>query len=227
MIKVVVVGRDELFRAGMCSVLEASRRIEVMARTGLVGQLPGLVVQHRPDVVVVDVPLNGPAEVDALQSAHRVHAELKVVVLMEVGAAEFPHLPLHAGAAGLLDRSVSPQELVNVVVTVGSGESMVISPAIAHRIIDRFLSFDPGRAVLAQDRIGALTTREREVLAYVAMGYGNAEIAHRIYVSEGAVKAHVSHLLTKLGCANRVQAAIVACDSGMYLAHPMPIEAAS
>lgn len=215
MIKVVVVDGDDMFRAGICSVLQVSGAIEVVAQTAVPSRMTELVVSHQPDVVVVDVTAKIPSDVEGIRSLHDVLPTARVVALTPLATNELAYCWLTAGVAGLLEKTVSPQELVNVVTAVAAGESVVMSPSIAQCMIDRFLRVDPGQARVAQERIKALTMREQEVLTYVARGFGNAEIARRLFLSEGAVKAHVSHLLTKMGCTNRVQAAIIACDSGM------------
>ncbi|EME54991.1 response regulator transcription factor [Amycolatopsis decaplanina] len=216
MIKVVVAGGDEIFRVGICSVLKASGTIEVAAQTGTVERIAELVLANQPDVVVIDLTTKDQSLTRTIRSFRCELPATRVVVIAPVTTNEVAYFSLTGSVAGLLEGPVPPQELINVITAVASGDSMIISPSIAQRMTDRFLRYTRNQACHAQDRINALTPREREVLAQVAKGYGNAEIAHRLYVSEGAVKAHVSHLLTKLGCANRVQAAIIACDSGLF-----------
>ncbi|MFI7120729.1 LuxR C-terminal-related transcriptional regulator [Amycolatopsis sp. NPDC049868] len=225
MIKVVVVGGDEIFRAGMCSVLSIPGTIQVAAQTGKTERLSALVVTHRPDVVVVDLTTKDRTLVRAIRNLRGELPATRIVVITPVGTNEVAYFSLTGRVAGLLEGPVPPRELINVIKAVVAGDSLIISPSIAQRMTDGFLRYDRNRACHAQDRIDALTSREREVLAYIVKGCGNAEIAQRLYISEGAVKAHVSNLLTKMNCANRVQAAIVACDSGLF--EPVPDQRSS
>ena len=220
MIKVVIVGGDEIFRAGMCSVLSIPGTIKVAAQSGKTDRLAALVVTHRPDVVVVDLTTKDGTLARAVRNLRCELPATRIVVITPVGTNEVAYFSLTGRVAGLLEGPVPPRELINVIKAVAAGDSLLISPSIAQRMTDGFLRHNQTRARHAQDRIDVLTGREREVLAHIAKGCGNAEIAQRLYLSEGAVKAHVSHLLTKLNCANRVQAAIIACDSGLFESVP-------
>ncbi|MFI7123860.1 response regulator [Amycolatopsis sp. NPDC049868] len=220
MIKVVVADNEELVRAGICSILRASGRIEVVAETGNGQRVVELTRRHRPDVVVMDVPIAGLDGIRATRIVQRETPSSRVIIFTSIAVEECIYRSFSAGASGFLKKDVAPQELVEAVTSVASGNS-ILSPSITRCVIDKFLQFDRDLARLAQNRIEMLTAREHEVLAYLVQGLGNAEIARLLFVSEGAVKAHVSHMLTKLGCANRVQAAIVAHDSGLFPSRPV------
>lgn len=215
MIKVAVVDGERLVRAGICSVLRTSERIDVVAETGDGLRAVELARQHRPDVMVMDVRVGG---IDGIRATRAVQRELpgtKVIILTAITVEDCVYRSFRAGASGFLVKDVSPDALINAVLDVASGGA-IVSPAIAKGVITQFLRHDRDRAGRARAQVESLTNREREVLGYLVKGTGNAEIARTMFVSEGAVKAHVSHLLVKLKCVNRVQAAITAHESGIF-----------
>lgn len=214
MIKVIVADSEELVRAGVCSILRGSGGIEVAGETGNGYRAVELALRHQADVLVTDVHLDG---IDGVRAASliRRQARTRVVFLTGYTGEEVIYHCFSAGASGFLTKGVSPREIVEAIVRSAAGET-VLSPSVTRCVIDKFLRYDRNRMRLARAKIEMLTSRERDVLTHVARGLGNAEIARALYVSEGAVKAHVSHLLTKLGCANRVQAAIIAHDSDLF-----------
>ncbi len=171
--------------------------------------------RHRPEVVVTDVPVVG---LDGYRIVRLICRELpstRVVILAATVEEECVYRSLRAGASGFFEKGRASRELVDAVVAVHAGE-VALSPAATWCVVDGFLRFDREQTQSARRKIDSVTTREREVLGYIIQGLGNAEIARTLYMSEGSVKAHVSHLLPKLGCSNRVQAAIVAHESGMF-----------
>ena len=215
MIKVVVADSDEVVRAGICSILRSSGSIKVVGDTGDGRQTMDLVRRHRPDVVVMDVQMAGVGGISTIRLVCREMPSPKVVVFTSLATEECAYRCFKAGASGFLIKRAQSREIVDATISVASGNS-VISPLVARCLIDRFLQFDRDRARLARNRIEKLTPREQEVLAFVFQGLGNAEIARALYVSEGAIKGHVSHMLTKLQCVNRVQVALIAYDSDMF-----------
>ena len=215
MIKVVIADGESLVRAGVSSVLRATGGVNVVAEAENGNRALDLARRHRPNVMVMDVWMDG---LDGIRAARIIQRELpstRVVILTAIASEECVYHCFCAGAAGFLLKGITPDDLVKAVTSVAAGE-FVISPTITGSVIKQFLRFDRDRARSAQQKIGQLTARQHEVLAYVVKGLGNLEIARTMYISEGAVKAHVSHLLTRLDCTNRVQAAIVAHDSGLF-----------
>ncbi|MFC3452594.1 LuxR C-terminal-related transcriptional regulator [Amycolatopsis speibonae] len=220
MFKVLVVDADELTRAGICSILRGSGSVEVAADTGCGQRGVELARRLRPDVVVMDVAdLNG---VRVARVLAREVPSARVLVFTASVAEECVYRSFDAGVSGFVRKGVASHELIEAIAVVASGD-LILSPSVTRCVIDKFLQFDQERARSARGRVQLLTCREREVLAQVVQGLGNAEIARTLFVSEGAVKAHVSHMLTKLGCANRVQAAIIAHDSGLFPPEPATI----
>ena len=215
MIKVVVADSDEVVRAGICSILQSSGRIKVVGDTGNGHRAMELTRKHRPDVMVMDVQMVGLDGVNTIRLVRREMPSPKVVIFTSLATEECVYQCFNAGASGFLVKRAPSQEIVDATISVTSGNS-VVSPLVARCLIDSFLRFDRNRTRLARSRIEKLTPREQEVLALVFQGYSNAEIARALYVSEGAIKSHVSHMLTKLDCANRVQVAIIAHDSDMF-----------
>ncbi|WP_191257648.1 response regulator [Amycolatopsis oliviviridis] len=215
----MVADADELARAGICSILRASGTVDVVADTESGRRAVELARRYRPDVLITDMPTT---EWDGIETTRRLNRELpttKVVILTSVATEDDIYRSFDSGASGFLKKEFSSRKLIDAVSAVASG-SAFLSPAITRCVIDSFLRVDRGRTRAAREQIDRLTAREREVLAHLVHGLGNAEIARLLFVSEGAVKGHVSHILTKLGCANRVQAAIIAHDSAAF---PAPV----
>lgn len=217
MIRVAVVDGDGVARAGVCGMLRTSERIDVVAEAGDGRRGMEITRWHRPDVLLTEVRL---PEADGIRITHLVQRELpdtKVVMLTTITQDECVYRSFRAGAAGFLVKDVGPGELVDAVLKVASGEQ-VLSPAITREVISQFLRFDRDNARRARAQIETLTNREREVLGHVVRGGGNAQIARALYLSEGAVKAHVSRIIGKMRCTNRVQVAIKAHESGLFAA---------
>jgi DNA-binding NarL/FixJ family response regulator len=173
------------------------------------------VTEQRPDVVLLDVRMPG---MDGLEAARRILASdvpTRVVVLTTFDEDEYVAAALRAGVSGFLLKVAPPEDLVVAVRTVAAGHGL-LDPAVTLRVIESFAAApapDPSRAAaLAQ-----LTERETEVLALVAAGASNAEIAARLYLGEATVKTHVSRILLKLGLRDRVQAVAFAYESGLVV----------
>jgi len=206
LVTVVVADDEPLICAGIRSVLERSPGLEVVAEAADGQRAVDLVRGHRPDVLIVDVTMPAVGGLAVTELVRRQVPDTEVIVMVTDVVDDLIFGALRAGASGFLLKQCAPAELVNAVLAVAAGHA-ALAPRATRRLVDQFLGVDLECVHKARRMIDGLTSREREVLGEVAKGMGNAEIARTLYLSEGAVKAHVSRLLTKLDCTNRVQAA--------------------
>ena len=213
MIRLLVADDQALVRDGFCSILGREPDIEIVAEAADGAEAVAAVNRTRPDVALLDIRM---PVMDGLQAGRRILAAPdapRVLMLTTFDADEYVYEALRCGASGFLLKDVRSGQLVEAVRTVAAGQSL-LSPAITRRLIERFIMAGPG--VPGQPReLAELTPREREVLLLIAEGLSNAEIAGRLYVSEATVKTHVNRLLAKLGLRDRVQAVVLAYESGI------------
>jgi len=217
-VRVLLADDQELVRAGIRLILRHAEDLEVTAEAADGQQAVELAVRHLVDVALLDIRMPG---IDGLVAAERIAQRapsVRVVMLTTFGEEEYVARALRAGAAGFVLKDTGPAELIQAVRTVARGQA-ILSPQITRHLIDRYISRDGSRAAAAQERITALTDRERDVLVTVGTGLSNAEIGRQLHLGEGTVKTYVSRILVKLGCANRVQAAIVAHEAGIVPEH--------
>ncbi|MFC4123291.1 response regulator [Nonomuraea zeae] len=213
-IRVLLVDDQELVRTGIQLVLRREPDITVVGEAGDGGQALKVLAEVETDVVVMDVRMPG---MDGLEATARICAENgpKVLVLTTFDLDDYVFGALKAGASGFLLKDVGPQAFVEAIKLVHRGES-VLAPSATRLLISHFVSHRPRRcADVALQRAELLSRREREVLAMIAAGLSNAEIAARMFVSDGTVRTHVSHILAKLELRDRVQAVIFAYENGL------------
>jgi len=216
MIRVLLADDQALVRAGFRALLESADDISVVAEAQNGGAAVALVRELTPDVVLMD--LNMP-EVDGLTATGRITADpslaaVKVVVLTTFDDDEHVFAALRAGASGFLVKDIEPEELLQAVRVVARGDAL-LAPTVTRRLLDRFAGSLPGPAAPPPPELDELTEREREVLALLASGLSNSELAERLVVSETTVKTHVSSILRKLGLRDRVQAVVLAYQAGL------------
>ncbi|WP_030261545.1 response regulator [Streptomyces violens] len=214
MIRVLLADDEAMIRAGIRAILGTAEDIEVVAEASDGHEAVALTHRHRPDVCLLDIRM---PRLDGLQAAaelRRVAPGSAVVMLTTFSEDEYIASALGSGAAGFLLKSGNPRELIAGVQAVAEGGAY-LSPAVARRVIARLDSGQLGKQAGARARIEGLTGRERDVLALVGAGLSNAEIARRLHVVEGTVKAYVSQILAHLDVRNRVQAAILAYEAGI------------
>ncbi|QUQ71749.1 response regulator [Kutzneria sp. CA-103260] len=216
-ITVGVVDSEALVRGGIRRVLEQAPDVRVVAEAASGSGAVELVRKHHPRVLLMDVRMPGLDGLAATEQVRGLSPGTAVVLLTSLADDSHIRRALRAGATGFLLKDGSPRELVAAVRAVAAGEAM-LSPAITRRVLERIVDIDPEPVERARSLVGHLTGREREVLGLLAQGMGNLQIARKLYLSEGAVKAHVSRLLTKLSCDNRVQAAILAHNARLVSA---------
>ncbi|MFC5747561.1 response regulator [Actinomadura rugatobispora] len=214
MIRVLLADDEAMIRAGVRAILSADPAIEVVAEAGDGREAVERSLAHRPDVVLLDIRMPRLDGLAAAAELRRVLPETSVVMLTTFGEDEYIARALSDGASGFLLKSGDPHELIAGVHAVAQGAAY-LSPKVAHRVITELGGGRMSHGSAARRRTDTLTPREREVLALVGAGLSNAEIARRLHVVEGTVKAYVSAILTRLEVRNRVQAAIIAYEAGL------------
>jgi DNA-binding NarL/FixJ family response regulator len=213
-IRVVIADDDALVRAGVRAVLSADPGIAIVAEAADGRGAIDLVQRHRPDVAVLDIRMPGTDGITATAEIRRTVPETGVVVLTTFGEDDYIMRALGSGASGFLIKSGEPEELIIGVRAVADGAAY-LSPKVAARVVAHLTAGDSARRATARARVEALTDREREVLAHLGAGLSNGQIARRLSVVEGTVKAHVSSVLAQLGVPNRAAAAVVAHEAGL------------
>jgi DNA-binding NarL/FixJ family response regulator len=218
MTSVLLADDQELVRTGLRMILSTEPDLEVVGEAGDGVQAVAMARRLRPDIVLMDIRM---PTVDGIEATRRLAAtlpETRVVMLTTFDRSQLVYDALVAGASGFLLKDVPAEALVNGVRAVARGEEL-LSPKITRRLIEEFtrverLRLPPGYEML--------TEREREVLVLVAGGQSNAEIAEQLFVSIQTVKTHVARILTKLALRDRVQAVVVAYESGLVRAGDAP-----
>jgi DNA-binding NarL/FixJ family response regulator len=215
MIDILLVDDQPLLRMGFQLVLEAHPDMRVVGEAGDGTEAVAKVAALAPDVVLMDVRMPGMDGIEATEQITRDHAASRVLILTTFDLDEYAFAALHAGAAGFLLKNVQPAELIAGIRTVAAGDG-VVAPRLTRRLIETFTQQHPARLGMAADaRLDRLTDRERQVLIEMAKGHSNAEIAQALGLSEATVKTHVSRILPKLGLRDRVQAVVLAYQTGL------------
>jgi DNA-binding NarL/FixJ family response regulator len=216
-IRIFLVDDQELVRAGFRMVLDAQPDMTVVGEAGD-GLAAVAALRCTPaDVVVMDVRM---PRLDGIEATRRICAagdRPRVLMLTTFDLDEYAFAALKAGASGFLLKDVPPEELLFGIRSVHSGDA-VVAPSTTRRLIDRFAPLLPTDAADVAPDLSGLTAREREVLALIAQGLSNTEIAVRLFVSEATVKTHVGRVLAKLGLRDRVQAVVFAYETGLVKA---------
>ena len=210
-LRVLVVDDQPLVRTGFTVILDAEPDVTVVGEAGDGAAAVEATVALEPDVVVMDVRMPGMDGIEAT-SAICGRTSARVLMLTTYDLDEYVYEALRAGASGFLLKTMRRQDLVHAVRVVAAGDAL-LAPAVTRRLIADVVRSRP----LAMDRLGQLSPRETETLLQLARGLSNAEIAAELYVTEHTVKTHVSNLLTKLGLRDRVQAVVLAYESGLVV----------
>ncbi|MFF3269605.1 response regulator [Streptomyces chrestomyceticus] len=213
-VRVLLADDEAMIRAGVRAILTASPGVEVVAEAADGREAVELALRHRPDVCLLDIRMPRLDGLGAAAELGRTLPETAVVMLTTFSEDEYVAGALGSGASGFLLKTGDPRELIIGVRAAAEGGAY-LSPSVARRVISQFGGVALGKAAAARSRTEELTEREREVLALVGAGLSNAEIAGRLFVVEGTVKAYVSAVLARLGLKNRVQAAILAYEAGL------------
>ncbi|MEV6909722.1 response regulator transcription factor [Amycolatopsis sp. NPDC051071] len=212
MIRVVVVDDQELMRVGFRMVLGAQADIDVVGEAGDGAQAIRLAEELRPDVVLMDVRM---PVLDGVEATKRIveAGTARVLVMTTFDLDEYVYSALQGGASGFLLKDTQPDHLVSALRAVASGDA-VVSPSVTRRLLDRFVGRG-GKPMRDAAELDVLTEREREVLVLIAKGLSNLEIAETLFLSEATVKTHVGRILSKLDLRDRVQAVVLAYETGL------------
>jgi len=214
-IRVLLADDQTLVRSGFRALLERAEEIEVVAEAADGAEAVERARSERPDVVLMDIRMPG---MDGLEATRRITTDerlagVRVIMLTTFELDEYVFEALHAGASGFLLKNVEPDELRDAVRVVAEGEAL-LSPSVTRRLIREFVA-QPGRHRPPPERLDVLTEREREVLALVAQGLSNQEIAERLVISPATAKTHVSRTMTKLHVHDRAQLVVLAYETGL------------
>ncbi|MEV6151278.1 response regulator transcription factor [Nonomuraea sp. NPDC052129] len=212
-LRAVIADDQALVRTGFRMILTANG-IEVAAEAANGDEAVAVVRRTRPDVVLMDIRM---PQMDGLEATRRILAsgveDTRVLILTTYDLDHYVYAALAAGASGFLLKDVSPEHLVAAVRLVRSGDAL-LAPTITRRLVERFARRDEAKATLHRD-LADLTPRELDVLRLLATGLSNAELADRLTLSVATVKTHVASVLSKLDLRDRVQAVVVAYETGL------------
>ena len=212
--RVVIADDQALVRGGFRMILGAAG-IPVVAEAADGRQAVAAVLKHRPDVVLMDIRM---PEMDGLEAARRILAApaangCRIIILTTFDLDQYVYAALSAGASGFLLKDVSPEQLVAAMLMVRTGDAL-LAPSITRRLVERFAPRSPNPQSVHAD-LSELTPRELEVLRLLARGLSNAELAAELTLSEATVKTHVARILAKLQLRDRVQAVVLAYETGL------------
>ena len=214
-VRVLIVDDQALVRTGFRMILEAEPDLEVVGEAADGQEALSQARALSPDVVLMDVRM---PEIDGIEATRRLLSEqdatAKVVMLTTFDMDEYVYEALRAGASGFLLKDVPPEQLITGIRAVASGDAL-LAPSVTRRVIEEFVRRPPDSVRTPPGQLAELTARELEVLKAIARGLSNAEIAKELFVSETTVKTHVAHVLMKLCLRDRVQAVVLAYESGL------------
>ncbi|MET9259360.1 response regulator transcription factor [Amycolatopsis sp. NPDC004079] len=214
-IRVVLADDQALVRAGFRLLLDTEDGFEVAGEASDGEQAVARAVEHRPDIVVMDIRMPG---TDGLEATRRITSHpgltgVKVLVLTTFDVDEYVYEALRAGASGFLLKDTEPVELLHALRVVAAGEAL-LAPTVTRRLIAEIVG-RPEHRRIDTSAVREVTEREREVLALVAGGLSNDEIAAHLVISTATARTHVSRIMTKIGARDRAQLVVLAYESGL------------
>jgi DNA-binding NarL/FixJ family response regulator len=210
LIRVAIADDQAMIRAGFRLIVQSQPDMQVAGEAADGQEAIDLVRRERPDVVLMDIRM---PHVDGIAATREVAGITRVVILTTFELDEYVFDALAAGASAFLLKAAPPEDLIRAIRVVAEGDSL-LAPSVTRRLIEEFAK-RPEPSARKPKELASLTEREQEVLREVARGLTNAEIAQRLHVSETTIKTHVAHLLDKLELRDRVQAVILAYESGL------------
>jgi DNA-binding NarL/FixJ family response regulator len=208
-VRVLIADDQALVRTGFRKILESEPDLEVVGEAGDGAEALERVAVLHPHVVLMDIRM---PRVDGLEATRRLAGRTRVLILTTFDIDEYVYEALRAGASGFLLKDAGADQLVAGIRVVAQGDSL-LAPSVTRRLIEQFAQRPPPNA--RPDTVTELTARELEVLRLLARGLSNAEIAHELIIGDATVKTHVARLLQKLGLRDRVQAVVLAYESGL------------
>ena len=212
-IRVLLCDDQALVRSGFRMVLEAREDMRVIGEADDGIQAVALAGHARPDVILMDIRMPNMDGVEATRRLVAAGNPARILILTTYDADEYVFEALRAGASGFLLKDIRPVELVEAIRVIARGEAL-LAPTVTRRLLDRFAHTLPAAGAVADPALASLTERETEVLALLATGLSNLELAERLFLTEATVKTHVSSILRKLGLRDRVQAVVLAYQAG-------------
>jgi DNA-binding NarL/FixJ family response regulator len=219
-VKVLIADDQALVRAGFRMILDAEDDLEIVGEAADGAEAVERALALRPDVVLMDIRM---PELDGIEATRQIGERdtdeehpIRVLMLTTFDLNEYVYEALRAGASGFLLKDVPPEQLAAGIRVVANGEAL-LAPSITRRLIEEFASARPAEPPPPPKSFDELTPRELEVFKLIARGMSNAEIAAELVVSETTVKTHVARLLMKLGLRDRVQAVVLAYESGVVM----------
>jgi DNA-binding NarL/FixJ family response regulator len=220
-VRVLLADDQALVRGGFRLILEKPG-IEVVGEAQDGAEAVALARRLRPDVVLMDVRMPRLDGIEATRQIVAGPADARVLILTTFDLDEYVFAALRAGASGFVLKDVRPPQLIEAVHVVARGDAL-LAPTVTRRLLDRFATVLPaGPGERLPGELGELTERELDVLRLVAQGLSNAELAERLVLTEATVKSHVSSVLRKLGLRDRVQAVVLAYETGLVRAGTRP-----
>jgi DNA-binding NarL/FixJ family response regulator len=211
--RVLIADDDDLMRAGLVELLTADGSIEIVGQAATGRQAVERACQLAPDVVLMDVRMPDLDGIAATRELAQAAPSTKVLILTTFEQDDYIFGALRAGASGFLLKRTRPEDLIAAVHTIAAGDAL-LSPSITRRVIDR-MAQQPTPELTDHGELDELTPREREVLALIARGLSNREIAAALIVEESTIRTHVKRILMKLHLRDRVQAVIYAYETGL------------